>query len=100
MARPVGGERNPLDKKSTRSAMSRKMEFEAKVQRTEIGFRIRDLREKSGITQEETADQLGFHRSYLSEVENGKRDVPVVILTRIAKHFKVSLDFLITGVLQ
>ncbi len=41
---------------------------------------IRDLREKSGLTQVEVAEQLGITQSFVSKVERGERVLDVIQL--------------------
>ena len=37
-----------------------------------VGPAIRHYRKEAGLTQEELADMAGLHRSYLSELEQGR----------------------------
>lgn len=39
----------------------------------QIGRRLRELREEQGITQEKLAYECGFSKSFLSEIESGKK---------------------------
>ena len=39
----------------------------------EFGLRIRQLRLASGLSQEELAEQTGFHRTYIGMIERGER---------------------------
>jgi len=43
------------------------------------------------------ADMLGVDRSYLSEIETGKKDPSLRILKTIADRFKLSLSQLLRG---
>ena len=49
-----------------------------------VGERIRALREKAGVTQEEFAEIAGLDRAYYGGVERGERNVAAVNLIRIA----------------
>ena len=55
------------------------------------GSVIRNLRQNRGISQEELADLCGLHRTYISDVELGKRNVSLENIERIAKALNVSL---------
>ncbi len=57
-----------------------------------LGDRIRKLRKKRGWTQIEMAEKVGIDRSFLADVERGKRNVSILNLELIAKGFKVSLS--------
>lgn len=51
-----------------------------------IGPAIRDYRQKAGLTQQQLADMAGLHRSYISELEQGKQTEQV---RRILHLFKL-----------
>lgn len=40
---------------------------------TSIGERIKQLRERSGLSQEELGNRMGVTKSYISKLENGKK---------------------------
>ncbi len=63
--------------------------------RVRLGSRIRILRRKRGWTQVEMADALGIDRSYLSEIETGKKDPSLTILKTIADGFELTLSELL-----
>jgi transcriptional regulator with XRE-family HTH domain len=57
-----------------------------------LGDRIRKLRKTRGWTQAEMAEKVGIDRSFLADVERGKRNISILNLELIAKGFKVSLS--------
>jgi transcriptional regulator with XRE-family HTH domain len=57
-----------------------------------LGNRIRRLRKKRGWTQVEMAEQVGIDRSFLADVERGKRNVSILNVDLIAKGLKISLS--------
>ena len=57
-----------------------------------LGDRIRKLRHKQGWTQAEMAEHVGIDRSFLADVERGKRNISILNLEIIAKGFKLSLS--------
>jgi transcriptional regulator with XRE-family HTH domain len=65
--------------------------------RVRLGSRIRALRRERGWTQVEMAEMLGVDRSYLSEIETGKKDPSLRVLKTIADGFKLSLSQLVRG---
>ena len=50
----------------------------------EIGRAIAQRRHAVGISQEALAVRAGFHRTYLSVLERGRRNVTLVALVRLA----------------
>ena len=56
-----------------------------------IGKRIREIRESTGMTQDQAALEIGFSRSYYGEVERGVRNISSLNLVKIAKNFKVEV---------
>jgi len=64
----------------------------------ELGARIRDLRAKTGLSQEKFAYKIDMDRSYYAGVENGKRNISIVNLQKIARGLDVSLADLFDGV--
>ena len=57
-----------------------------------LGDRIRTLRKKRGWTQVEMAEKVGIDRSFLADVERGKRNVSILNVELMAKGLKVSLS--------
>ncbi len=57
-----------------------------------LGDRIRKLRKKRGWTQVEMAEKVGIDRSFLADVERGKRNVSILNVDLMAKGLKVSLS--------
>lgn len=59
-----------------------------------VGLRIKELRGSLGVSQEAFAYSIGMSRTYLAEVEVGKRNVSIENINRIAEGLGVSLrDF-------
>jgi len=65
--------------------------------RVQFGARIRALRLKRGWTQVEMADFLAMDRSYLSEIETGKKDPSLTMLQSIAKGLSLTISNLTDG---
>jgi len=62
-----------------------------------VGGRIKERRAELGWTQEQLAQKAGISKSFLSELENGKRSVSADNLLDLARALGVSLDYLMTG---
>lgn len=53
--------------------------------RQRLGRNVRRLREEKGWSQEDYADRAGIHRTYVSDIERGKRNPTVTVVERLAK---------------
>ncbi len=60
----------------------------------EFGLRIKELRAKSGISQELLAERAQMDRTYLSAVERGKRNVSLQNIERIASGLQVTVGYI------
>ena len=58
---------------------------------TDFGARLREARERLGLTQEEVAQRSGVHATEVSRMEAGKRDPKISTLRRLAKASRSSL---------
>jgi len=54
-----------------------------------VGKNINALRKARGYSQEELALRANLERSYLSQIENGKRNMTLLMLADIAGALKV-----------
>jgi transcriptional regulator with XRE-family HTH domain len=60
-----------------------------------IGKAIIKLRTAKGISQEKMALEAKIDRRYMSDIENGKRNISLDILCKIAQYFDLSIsDFM------
>jgi transcriptional regulator with XRE-family HTH domain len=53
------------------------------------GANIRAIRKKRGVSQEQLADALGVHRTYMGGVERGERNLTLRSLERLAQRMGV-----------
>lgn len=59
----------------------------------DLGKRIRELRtDKTGLSQEKFALKIGMDRTYFASVENGKRNISIVNIKKIADGLGVTLS--------
>lgn len=62
-----------------------------------LGIRIRELRNETGISQEKFAQKIGMDRTYFASVELGKRNIAIINLEKIANGLGISLSQLFEG---
>ena len=70
-----------------------KMHFD----QVDFGYRIRTLRKRHGLTQDQLAAQLGISTDHLGKIELGKRGVSLDLLVQLAESLNVSVDYLLNG---
>ena len=56
-----------------------------------FGKRVRELRTKKGVSQEALAFKAGIDRTYMTSVENGKRNISIQNIEKIVKALGVSM---------
>ena len=57
--------------------------------RARLGKNISRLREAKGWSQEDYADRAGIHRTYVSDIERGRRNPTVTVIEKLAKPLEV-----------
>lgn len=57
-----------------------------------LGLRIKELRKKTGMTQEKFALRIDMDRTYFASVESGKRNISVRNIKKIADGLEVSVS--------
>lgn len=63
----------------------------------DLGKRIRELRQKTGLSQEKFALKIAMDRTYFASVEAGKRNIAIVNIKKIADGLGVTLGELFAG---
>lgn len=61
---------------------------------TTFGLRIKELRKEKGYSQEYLANLAEMDRTYLSSVEQGRRNISIINIEKICKALDISIhDF-------
>ena len=63
----------------------------------ESGKRIRNLRMKVGMTQDNLSEKLGITKNAYQKIERGANGAKIDTLIELAEIFKVSLDYIVCG---
>ena len=58
-------------------------------------MRLKQLRQKRGISQLKLAMDLGLNQNSISRYESGEREADYQTLIRLADYFNVSIDYLL-----
>lgn len=56
-----------------------------------FGRKLRTIRTEKGISQEELAQRSGLHRTYVSSVERGERNISLVNIAKLAGALGIKL---------
>jgi transcriptional regulator with XRE-family HTH domain len=56
-----------------------------------FGKRLREVRTRKGISQEKLAELAGLHRTYVSSVERGERNISLVNIESLANALGVPM---------
>lgn len=60
--------------------------------RVKFGKTLRRLRKNHGISQETFADKCDLHRTYISDIERGERNVSLENIEKIAKVLNIQIS--------
>ena len=71
-----------------------------KVDHTALGRRIRKLRKRARLTQDELAQCIGISLSFLGHIERGTRITSVDTLVRLSNELHTPVDFLLQESLE
>jgi transcriptional regulator with XRE-family HTH domain len=62
-----------------------------------FGARVREARQKLGISQEELAARCELHRTYIGGIERGERNISLQNLFKIAEALEITASSLLQG---
>lgn len=59
---------------------------------TQFGSRVKELRTKNKLTQEQFAQKTGLHKNYIGMVERGERNPSLINIQIIANGLNVTIS--------
>lgn len=62
-----------------------------------LGLRIKELRKKKGISQEQLGEISGLHRTYIGMIERGEKNITVFNIWLISKALETDLKTIFDG---
>ena len=57
-----------------------------------LGEQLRFLRKDKGFTQEELAEKVGVHPTYIGKIEGGKSNISTIMLFKLSRALGVKLS--------
>ncbi len=60
--------------------------------KNKVGQRIKELRKRIGYSQERLANEAEVDRTYVTDVENGRRNISVEVLERLIGALEVTIS--------
>lgn len=63
----------------------------------DVSLRLKEIRRKNNDTQEKLATEINISKENLSKIEQGRVNLTLENLFRIAEHYHVSYDYLCKG---
>ncbi|PYS88309.1 MAG: transcriptional regulator [Acidobacteria bacterium] len=60
-----------------------------------FGQRVREQRQKLGLSQEKLAEKAGMHRTYIGMVERAEKNIALTNIEKIAKALNVEIGTLL-----
>lgn len=64
----------------------------------EFGNKVREERQKQSMSQEDFADLVGVHRTYIGMIERGEKNITLENIQRISKALNLKIEDLLKGV--
>ena len=64
----------------------------------EMGKRIKEGRNRLGMTQERLSELIDVSPSYISEIERGSSICSLAVLVNIAEILELNIDYLVNGI--
>lgn len=60
-----------------------------------FGRRIRELRTEKAFSQEKFAELTDLDRTYITSIENGKRNISITVIDKLSKGLEISMSELL-----
>ncbi len=57
-----------------------------------LGKKLKEIRKNKGLTQEQLAEKVSIHPTYVGKLESGKNNVSIKMLFKISRALKVKLS--------
>jgi len=63
----------------------------------DVGVRVKTLRKKQHMTQEQFAEKIGVSQHYVYEIERGLKTMSIYTLANVADALNTPIDYIVNG---
>ncbi len=70
-----------------------RISFENELKADVLAFKLKELRKKQKLTQSQLAERLGMEKGQISKIENGKFNLTLSTINRIASALGAKINF-------
>jgi len=74
--------------------------MQQEIDYAKLGLKIKETRQKVGITQDNLAEMVSCNTSHISNIENNHTKVSLNVLLAIANALNTSIDFLLADQIE
>jgi len=67
--------------------------FESELRAEILAFKLKELRKEKNLTQSQLAEKLGMEKGQISKIENGKFNLTLTTINKIASALGVRVNF-------
>ena len=60
-----------------------------------FGEKVRELRKRKNLSQEDLADKAGLHRTYIGMIERAEKNITLINIEKIANSLEVEIKELL-----
>lgn len=74
--------------------------MQQEINYVKLGLKIKEMRQKAGLTQDKLAEIISCNTSHISNIENNHTKVSLNVLFALANALNTSIDFLLADQLE
>lgn len=82
-----------LDRFVGKKGTDERTEFENELKAEVLAYQFKELRKKKHLTQSQLAEKLGMEKGQISKIENGKFNLTLATINKIATALGAKINF-------
>ena len=84
-----------LDRFIGEKGTEKRTEFENELKAEILAYQFKELRKKKHLTQSQLAEKLGMEKGQISKIENGKFNLTLATINKIASALDARVNFIL-----